>query len=133
MGKKCCAPNCRSGYKEENMIDISMHKFRGRWKEKFPRGGDWKVTKNTIICSKHFTDNDFVMISLDKTTSRARKGTSLLKHRYLKKDASPSIFPNCPQYLSKKTPVRHSLNYFIIIFFSKKPSTNFLFSFYQKL
>ena len=45
MGKKCCAPNCQSGYKGGNMIDISTHKFHDHWKKKFPRGGEWKVKK----------------------------------------------------------------------------------------
>ena len=45
---------------------------------------------------------------MDKTPSRARKRTSLLKHRYLKKYVFPSIFPNCPQYLKKKIQVRQS-------------------------
>ena len=85
MGKKCCAPNCRSGYKGVSMVDISMHKFHEHWKEKFPRGGGWKVTKNSFICSKHFTDDDFITNSLDKTKSRVKKRTSMLKHKYLKK------------------------------------------------
>ena len=67
-----------------------------------------RLQKNSFICSKYFTDDDFVTNSLDNTPSRARKRTSLLKHRYLKKDVFPSIFPNCPQYLTKKIQVRQS-------------------------
>ena len=110
MGKKCLAPKCRSGYAGVDMNGISMHKFRERWKEKFPRGGEWNVTCNSYICSKHFTDSDFVTSSLDKTTSRVRKRNSTLKHKYLKENAYPTVFPKCPQYLSKKKPKPRTSN-----------------------
>ena len=31
-------------------------------------------------------------------------------HRYLNEDVSPTIFPNCPQYFSKKKPVPRTSN-----------------------
>ena len=40
------------------------------WKEKFPRGGEWKVTKNTYICSIHFSEIDFVTDTQDKKKNR---------------------------------------------------------------
>ena len=43
------APNCRSGYPGVNMHGISMHKFREKWEEKFPHGGEWNVTSNSHI------------------------------------------------------------------------------------
>lgn len=82
-----------------------MNAGKKNWKVTYK---DWKVTRITFIRSKHFTNDDFVKELLDKTKARVRKRTSL-KHRYLKKDAFPSIFPNCPIYLSKKIPVRQSV------------------------
>ena len=102
MGKKCCAPNCRSGYAGVNMDGIPMHKFRERCKENFPRRGEWNVTSNSHICSKYFTDSDFVITPLDKRARRVEKRSSKLTYRYLNEDVFPTIFPNCPQYLSKK-------------------------------
>ena len=84
------------------MDDIPMHKFRERCKENFPRGGEWNVTSNSHICSKYFTDSDFVITPLDKRARRVEKRNSKLTYRYLNEDVFPTIFPNCPQYLSKK-------------------------------
>ena len=100
MGEKCCAPKFRSGYQGVDMTDITMHKFQEKWKEKLPRGGEWKVTKNTYICSKHFAEGDFVTNTQDKKKNRAMKRNCSLLRRYLRKDAFLSVFPNCPRYLS---------------------------------
>ena len=76
-----------------------------RWKEKFPRGGKWNVTSNSHICSKHFTGCDFVITPLNKRARRVEKQNSKLTHRYINEDVFPTIFPNCPQYLSKMKPM----------------------------
>ena len=55
------------------MDGISMHKFRERRKEKFPHGGEWNVTSNSHICSKHFTDSDFVITPLDKRAQKCSR------------------------------------------------------------
>ena len=104
MGRKCCAPKCRSGHKGKSKGGISMHKFRAEWKSNFPRG-DWKVTDQTFICSKHFTASDFITERRDSNTTRStKKKDTELKYRFLKDDAYPTIYPNCPQYLSQKKP-----------------------------
>ena len=104
MGRKCCAPKCRSGYKGKSKDGISMHKFRAEWKSNFPRG-DWKVTDQTFICSKHFTASNFITERRDSNTTRStKKKDTELKYRFLKDDAYPTIHPNCPQYLSQKKP-----------------------------
>ena len=86
------------------MTGISLDKFRERWKNKFLRGGKWEVTEHSYICNKHFVDSDFVTHSADKKTRRARKVKKTLLRRYLKKDKFPTIFQDCPQYLSNKKP-----------------------------
>ena len=82
------------------MTGITMHKFQEKWKEKLPRGGEWKVTKNTYICSKHFAEGDFMTNTQDKKKNRAMKSNCSILCRYLRKDAFPFVFPDCPQYLS---------------------------------
>ena len=85
MGGKCCAPKFRSGYQGVDMTGITVHKFQEKWKEKLPRGGEWKVTKNTYICSKHFAEGDFVTNTQDKKKNRAMKRNCSLLRRYLGK------------------------------------------------
>ena len=73
MGKTCCVPRYRSGYKGFDMTGINMHSLRSSWKEKIPRGGDWKLSKNHGICSLHFVESDFATESLDTNTGRKRE------------------------------------------------------------
>ena len=56
--------------------------------------------ENTYICSKHFAEGDFVTNTQDKKKNRAMKRKCSLLRRYLRKDAFPSVFPDCPRYLS---------------------------------
>ena len=95
----CCSPKCRPGYQGVDITGITMHKFQEKWKEKFPRDSQWKVTKNTYICSKHFAEGYFVTDTQDKKKNRAMKRNCSLLRRYLRKDAVPSVFLDCPRYL----------------------------------
>ena len=82
MGKKCCVPGCRSGYKGIDMTEITMHKFEERWKDYIRRGGKWQVTGNTHICSTHFVESDFKNTTCDQNVTRKRqKGTGALAYR----------------------------------------------------
>ena len=76
-----------------------MHKFKEEWKSKFPRE-NWKVSENTSICSKHFHDADFVTKRTDTNNRRIRKKGKSLQKRYLNTNAVPTVFPNCPSYLT---------------------------------
>ena len=108
MGKKCCVPNCKEGYKgAPKDPDVTFHLFNSEWKSKIHRGGNWEVTKNTFICSKHFVSTDFLSESQDSNNRRKKTGTQL-KYRYLKSNAYPTLFPNCPVYLSKKKPAERT-------------------------
>ena len=42
------------------MDGISIHKFREKWNEKFPRGGEWNVTSNLHTCSKNLLIREHV-------------------------------------------------------------------------
>ena len=103
-GQKVLCSEMQSGYKGKSKGGISMHKFRAEWKSNFPRG-DWKVTDQTCICSKHFTASDFITERRDSNTTRStKKKDTELKYRFLKDDAYPTIYSNCTQYLSQKKP-----------------------------
>ena len=109
MGKTCCVPKCRSGYRNVDMTGISMHSFKKHWKGKIPREGNWKVTKETGICSLHFRASDVVTTCLDTNSRRMRqKKGQLLAKPYIKKEAYPTVFPNCPSHLSKKEPPKRA-------------------------
>ena len=47
----------------------------------------------------HFPDADFIIGKKDQRKSRVVESTKL-NHKQLRKDAIPSIWPNCPHYLS---------------------------------
>ena len=87
-----------------------FHKFPrdatlcNKWNRANP-GKEFVPTKHSRICSLHFRESDFVEQHQDSNPRRRKKfaSTALLKCRYLKKDAVPSIFPNAPSYLSTST------------------------------
>jgi len=54
---------------------------------------DFKPTKYSKLCSRHYTPEDFVTESKDQTNGRTRKRESIkLVRRRLKIDAYPTIF-----------------------------------------
>ena len=108
MGRKCCVSKCKQGYvrvpKDPN---VTFHLFKEEWRLKIHRGSKWKVAENTYICSKHFVASDFIIESRDSNRRRRKKKGTKLKYRFLKDGVCPTIFPNCPSYLSgKKTAER---------------------------
>ena len=96
-GHYCCVPLCRSSSGEQfeqkrlGLPAVSFHSFpdpkteRGKlWITKVRRdpGKDFKITKNTKVCSIHFKPQDFLYSELQLESSRPR----------LKPDAVPSVF-----------------------------------------
>ena len=91
--------------------DWYFNAFREEWKRKIHRDGDKKITDNIGLCSKHFVAEDFVTESSSSNArgNRKRKGQKLDKP-YLKADAIPTIFPNCPEHLTKDRQPRQPAN-----------------------
>jgi len=57
-------------------------------------------TKHSKLCSLHFTPDDFVLECQDSNSTRRKRKSETPLRRRLKDDAVPSVFPNCPAYLS---------------------------------
>ncbi|XP_065212352.1 uncharacterized protein LOC135839982 isoform X2 [Planococcus citri] len=102
----CCVPNCRSGYPgEPKRRTFSVPKgppdFLKQWQRSIPREG---VKPGDRICELHFRDDEVVkqfQVLVDKNGDNETFKLERDK-AYLKEGAVPSIFPNCPKYLTKK-------------------------------
>jgi len=119
MVYKCAAFGCRTGYNGSNTVDengekITLHLFPlhnhdlcEKWIRANPRK-DCVPTKHSKLCSLHFTSNDFVQERRDSNSTRRKRKSEISEHplrRRLKDDAVPSIFQNCPSYLSSPATV----------------------------
>ena len=65
MVNKCCAPGGRSNYvSKKGTTKVTTFLFpkkgdlRQEWLKKIPR--DFTVTNNTVICAKHFEEDDII-------------------------------------------------------------------------
>ena len=76
--------------------------MKSRWLRAIPRK-NWMPNKNSVVCSLHFNDSDFVTDRADSNISRGINREKL-KKRTLMEDAVPSVFPGLPCYLSKDMP-----------------------------
>ena len=84
----CCAvPNCRYRY---GCKTVSLHRFpvepqrRLKWIKSLNRGETWRPSKAALVCSQHFTPEDFEPLAEFSANIR------------LKSTAVPSIFPTGP-------------------------------------
>ena len=114
--KSCCAPGCTSG----TVVcadDVTFHSFpkdesrRRLWAQRVPLV-NWTPPKDARLCSKHFAEASYRVQRNDGTKSRVEKiGRDLIRSKLLRDDAVPSLWPNCPIYLSKIPPTpRTSVN-----------------------
>lgn len=103
MPRRCCVPNCSSNYDTSIANDgfVSAFSFPkpespmfNLWMKSIPRE-NWQPTKHSQVCLKHFRETDIV---------RANEVGRPLKRIRLAEGAVPSLFPNCPSYLSKSEP-----------------------------
>ena len=104
MPNRCCVPNCRTGYglkkaRNLNLFRIPESDFK-IFEKAIPRA-NFKISHSTRICSLHFDSSCFDYSSTDTNPSRTK---STLKNPRLKTGSVPTIFPNCPSYLSRPVP-----------------------------
>nr|XP_054933828.1 uncharacterized protein LOC129387969 [Dermacentor andersoni] len=100
----CCAPNCKSNY--DGGQSVRVHKFpsdratREAWTRAVPRK-DFSPTKYTVLCEKHFLPSDYLKTTSYTDVKTGKVVEVAMKNMRLKKTAVPSLFPNCPAYLSR--------------------------------
>ncbi|XP_064466220.1 THAP domain-containing protein 1-like [Ornithodoros turicata] len=96
----CCVPVCRQrGYLDENGQKVSFHRFpksiqiRKQWIVAIKRdpGKEFRIIKNTKVCSLHFRDDDFV--------NNVASGL-----RILRDNAVPSVFAFSKPKKQRKPP-----------------------------
>ena len=113
-GKICCAPGCTSGTSQFTEV-VAYHRFpkslREVWLSKIPRK-DWNPPQDPRLCEKHFTSDSYKVVKADtKNPWRASKEGTKLSRKCLKPDAVPTVWPNCPHYLTECNPTpRQSKN-----------------------
>lgn len=104
MGKKCFAPRCNTGYKSctEKLSLFSAPKEEERlrvWRNAIPRK-DRILQSTDHLCERHFEPH-----LVSKTWEAVYNGNVLCRaprKASLSKDAVPTLFPDCPSYLSKE-------------------------------
>lgn len=109
MPNRCCVPGCQTGYGNKK-IPRNVHIFRipesdfKTFENAIPRA-NFTISHSTRICSRHFLSSCLDYTSNDSNQSRLASSTcSTLKNPRLKAGSVPTLFPNCPSYLSKTTP-----------------------------
>ena len=105
---KCSVPKCLTGSSQDQSTEkISEHKIPtdhsilNEWMNAILRK-DLTPSCHSIVCSRHFNEEDFVTNTWDSDDRRKRKRDDSSVRRYLKSNAIPSIFPGLPSNLRKK-------------------------------
>ncbi len=100
MGRTCCVKTlCKCN------PDSTKHVFpidpdrRTQWLENLPSGASLSPQH---LCSAHFNENCYKTQRCDSNQRRSGVGESLQRSNILKDDAIPTIWPNLPDYLSKR-------------------------------
>uniref|UniRef100_T1IYY2 THAP-type domain-containing protein n=1 Tax=Strigamia maritima TaxID=126957 RepID=T1IYY2_STRMM len=113
MGRKCFVPNCKGGYAGQS-VKVSTFKAPSnpeqlqKWKAKIPRQ-DRQITEKDCVCELHFHAAEIIRFWEKKNDAGVVLAHSDYKKPVLKPGAVPSLFPNCPAYLSQKQrPERNS-------------------------
>lgn len=105
MPTTCWAPGCTSGYRSEK--DVSKrHFFRAPndserlalWRRRIPRDG--QLMPSHFLCDMHF-EPQYMLTKYSYTINGERVEMDRGKWE-LTVNAVPTIFPNCPKYLSSK-------------------------------
>jgi len=106
MPRRCCVTGCRGNYDQKERISVFRFPTdadrRSLWLTKIPRE-DFVPSSVSVVCARHFSEQFIVKYD----TATRPDGSILTVQRTNPKltgDAYPSIFPNCPSYLSREPP-----------------------------
>ncbi|GBO00858.1 hypothetical protein AVEN_54837-1 [Araneus ventricosus] len=111
MPCKCSVPACRGNYDESTKVAVFSFPNDERLREKWLhaiRRTDFKITKNSKVCEKHFKDGEVLRNSTFCNEKTGETISAPLKRPKLKENAVPSIFPGCPSYMSSSSAIRES-------------------------
>ncbi|GBM41413.1 hypothetical protein AVEN_172191-1 [Araneus ventricosus] len=111
MPSKCSVPACRGNYDESTKVAVFSFPNDERLREKWLhaiRRTDFKITKNSKVCEKHFKDGEVLRNSTFYNEKTGETISAPLKRPKLKENAVPSIFPGCPSYMSSSSAIRES-------------------------
>ena len=104
MSYRCCVPNCRTGYGAKKARNLHLFRIPEAdyklFEKAIPRA-NFRISPSTRICSLHFDTSCFDYSSTDTNPSREK---STLKNPRLKTGSIPTMFLNCPSYLSRPAP-----------------------------
>lgn len=101
---------CRGNYDESEKISVFMFPTdadkRRLWTSKIPRE-NFKPSSQSVVCAKHFSEQ--FIVRCDSVTRPDGSVLTVERSRpKLTEDAYPSIFPNCPSYLSEEPPAKRT-------------------------
>ncbi|XP_075739881.1 uncharacterized protein LOC142785325 [Rhipicephalus microplus] len=103
MPGHCCVPGCRGNYDGEKTVRVFTFPAdadrRRRWLKAIPRA-DFEPGKRSVVCERHFRESDILTSSKYVDSKTGKVVEAKLKIARLRSDAVPSVFPNCPAYLS---------------------------------
>ncbi|XP_029344634.1 uncharacterized protein LOC115033917 [Acyrthosiphon pisum] len=108
-GHRCIVPGCKSGY------DSCVNKYHfftvpkdlaklELWKKAIPRK-EFVFKPRQVVCELHFHEEDIIRTKKITDINGKIVVEAPYKIPRLKENAVPSIFPNCPKYLSR--PLKH--------------------------
>ena len=106
MPRKCCVPGCRGNYSSAEKV--SVFKFpkdptrKSLWLSKI-HCADFVPSAESVVCARHF-DEQFI-VRIDSVTRPDGSVLTVPRDNVkLRDDAYPTVFPNCPSYLSEEPP-----------------------------
>ncbi|KAG8187443.1 hypothetical protein JTE90_009515 [Oedothorax gibbosus] len=109
MPSRCVVPGCKGNYDNGPVVKVFQfpkdENLRKKWEAAIPRS-NLKVINSSKVCELHFHASD-IQTTVEIYDERRMETVAMPLDRVrLKKNAVPSIFPNCPAYLSKNLPCR---------------------------
>ncbi|XP_049952221.1 uncharacterized protein LOC126464348 [Schistocerca serialis cubense] len=107
MPYRCCVTGCKGNCPKGPKVQVfsfpKEEKLLEKWKWAIPRE-NLTISKTTKVCEQHFHPHEIITTSQD--IRRNGDVPRTLARPSLLSTAVPSVFPNCPHYLSKPSSYR---------------------------
>ncbi|XP_050498087.1 uncharacterized protein LOC114332213 isoform X2 [Diabrotica virgifera virgifera] len=106
MPAKCSIPNCTSNYASTYEGYVSVFKYprdndvRQQWLKSIPRK-NWEPSHNSVVCVKHFCEDDLLFYDTYKDKDGVLKSYPRLRPT-LREGAVPKIFPGSKDWAKQK-------------------------------